>query len=196
MSYEEDAVILETDRLSLRQLTEVDFDDLASLLQDPRVMYAYEHAFSDDEVRHWLENQRRRYREDGFGLWAVVERESGLWLGQAGLTLQDYHGKKVPEIGYLLKYEYWGRGYATEAAVGCREYAFHTLGLERVYSIIRDNNPVSQRVALRVGMMRAGSCIKHYYNMDMLHYVYSVEKETIGKAGQDCSGKWVGNEIL
>lgn len=185
---EEDVIVLETDRLSLRQLTEADFGDLASLLQDIRVMYAYEHAFSDEEVRHWLENQRRRYREEGFGLWAVVERKTGLWLGQAGLTLQNYQGGRVPEIGYLLKYEYWGRGYATEAAVGCREYAFHSLGQDRVYSIIRDNNLSSQRVAVRVGMDRAGSCVKHYYNMDMLHYVYTVGKEDFEKMAQNGSG--------
>lgn len=176
MGIEKDVAVLETERLILRELTEADFGDLASLLQDPRVMYAYEHAFSEEEVRHWLENQRRRYREEGFGLWAVVDRQTGRWLGQAGLTLQDYDGKRVPEIGYLLKYEYWGHGYATEAAVRCREHAFHTLGLDRVYSLIRDNNWASQRVAERVGMSRVGLLVKHYYNMDMPHYVYSMEK--------------------
>ena len=65
-------MILETERLSLREMNDDDFADLCEMLQDPVVMTAYEHAFEDEETRQWLENQKRRYREDGFGLWACL----------------------------------------------------------------------------------------------------------------------------
>ena len=80
--------ILETDRLILREMTEADFPALCRMLQDRSVMYAYEHAFSDQEAWEWLRRQQARYRKDGFGLWAAVERTSGEMVGQCGLTWQ------------------------------------------------------------------------------------------------------------
>ena len=63
--------ILETERLRLRRMTQDDFPALCRILQDPDVMYAYEHAFSDEEVQEWLDRQLSRYAQYGFGLWAV-----------------------------------------------------------------------------------------------------------------------------
>ena len=136
-------------------------------------MYAYEHAFSDDEVRDWLDRQLARYEADGFGLWALVRREDGAVIGQAGLTMQECDGKRLPEIGYLLKKAYWHQGYATEAARACRAYAFDVLRLDTVYSIIRENNFPSQQVARRNGMVPVGRTVKHYYHMDMPHILYA-----------------------
>lgn len=130
-------MIFETERLFARKLTKDDFGSLCRILQDPEVMYAYEHAFSDAEVNSWLERQLKRYVTDGFGLWAVILKETGSMIGQCGLTMQDWNGKMVPEIGYLFEKAYWHRGYASEAAKGCKEYAFQSLKLPRVYSIIR-----------------------------------------------------------
>ena len=73
--------ILETKRHLLRTMTPDDFPALCAILQDPEVMYAYEHAFSASEIRAWLDNQYRRYREDGFGLWAVVLASTGKMIG-------------------------------------------------------------------------------------------------------------------
>ena len=140
-------------------------------------MTAYEHAFSDEEVQAWLDRQLLRYREDGFGLWAVILKETGEFIGQCGLTMQEFDGGWVPEIGYLFRRAFWHRGYAAEAAVGCREYAFQVLGLEEVFSIIRDSNTASQKVAERNGMTLCGKMIKHYYGMELPHLVYSVKRE-------------------
>ena len=168
-------MIFETERLFARKLTKDDFGSLCRILQDPEVMYAYEHAFSDAEVNSWLERQLKRYVTDGFGLWAVILKETGSMIGQCGLTMQDWNGKMVPEVGYLFEKAYWHRGYASEAAKGCKEYAFQSLKLPRVYSIIRDNNLPSQGVAERNGMKLCGSLVKHYYGLDMAHLVFCVE---------------------
>lgn len=168
--------ILETQRLYLRELTDDDYKDLCEILQDEKTMYAYEHAFSDEEAEEWLARQLNRYKNDGFGLWAVIDKKSGEFLGQCGITWQSIGKEKVPEIGYLFKRKHWRCGYAAEAVRGCREYAFNTLGFDKVYSIIRDNNYSSQRVAERNGMRVAQSFVKHYYGMDMPHLVYCVEK--------------------
>ena len=169
-------MVLETKRLVLRELVQEDFDDVCKLLQDPVVMYAYEGAFNEWEVQEWLDKQFRRYANDGFGLWGVVEKSSGVLIGQCGVTLQEFDGKQVPEVGYLFRKEFWHRGYATEAAAACKEYAFEKLGFDKVYSIIRDTNIASQNVALRNGMKKEAVFVKHYRNVDMPHFVYCVLK--------------------
>lgn len=169
-------VILETERLTLREMERSDLPDLAEMLQDPEVMYAYEHDFTDQEVQAWLDRQRSRYARDGFGLWAAVLRETGEMVGQAGLTKQPCQGRQVLEIGYLLKKRFWGRGYAREAAAACKRYAFEILGSDKVYSIIKADNLASIRVAESVGMTREASFTARYFSGDMLHDLYSVAR--------------------
>ncbi len=171
-------IILETPRLILREMEQKDFADICRVLQDKETMYAYEHAFSDEEVQAWLNNQLRRYREDGFGLWGAILKESGEMIGQCGITLQDVNGEWVPEVGYLFERAHWHKGYATEAAIACKEYAFNVLGIDTVYTIIRDNNIASQNVAKRNGMEICGRIVKHYYGMDMPHYVFCAKRVT------------------
>lgn len=171
--------ILETERLILREMTQDDYPPLCKILQDKDVMYAYEHAFSDEEATAWLNKNLARYEKDGFGLWAVVLKESGEMIGQCGLTLQDADGKEVLEVGYLFQKAFWHKGYATEAAVACKNYAFQTLGTTEVYTIIRDNNIASQNVAKRNGMTVCGQFVKHYYNMDMPHLLFKIKKSNM-----------------
>ena len=172
-------MILETERLILRQMTQEDYPALCRMLQDPLCMYAYEHAFSDEEAQAWLDRQLTRYREDGFGLWAMVRKDTGEMIGQCGLTWQDAGGERVLEVGYLLQRAHWHHGYATEAAVACRDYAFNVLHAPEVYSIIRDTNAASQAVARRNGMTPCKAFIKHYYNMDMPHLLFRVQRKEV-----------------
>ena len=78
-------MIFQTERLFLRKMEAVDFQDLAEILQDPQVMYAYGHDFTDEDVLHWLDRQKTRYLKYGFGLWALVLKETGEMIGQAPL---------------------------------------------------------------------------------------------------------------
>lgn len=166
-------MILETERLRLREMTQDDFTDLCKMLKDGEVMRAYEHAFSDIEAQEWLDKQLMRYKTDGFGLWAVLLKSSGELIGQCGLSWQDCDGKQVVEIGYLFQRAFWHKGYATEAAKACKEYAFDKLEISEVYSIIRDTNTASIAVAERNGMECHGSFTKHYYGIDMPHLIFS-----------------------
>lgn len=173
-------MILETERLALRELDQSDFAALRAILQDEQVMYAYEHAFTNREVQAWLDRQRDRYAKDGFGLWAMVEKATGEMMGQCGLTLQDWGERQVPEIGYHLRRDRWRQGFAIEAAAACREYGFHTLNFPELFSIIRDSNHPSQCVALRNGMALRGSFVKRYQGVDMPHLVFSVKRGWAG----------------
>lgn len=169
-------MILETERLMLREMGEQDIPDLKEILQNPRVMYAYEHDFTDEDVREWLARQQKRYREYGFGLWAIILKSTGEMIGQAGLTMQPYREQQVLEIGYLLKESFWHCGYAGEAAAGCKQYAFEVLKKDKVYSVIKSDNTASQRVAKSIGMEKEDSFFARYYNGDVLHDLYSVQQ--------------------
>lgn len=170
-------MLMETERLSFRKLTQEDFDALCRILQDSEVMYAYEGSFSDEEVQDWLDRQLQRYDKWKFGLWAVIHKETGELIGQCGLTMQPWKEEEVLEIGYLFRRDYWHQGYATEAAQACKKYAFEILNAKEVCSIIRDTNIASQNVAIRNGMKLRDKWTKHYRNVDMLHYRYVVDCE-------------------
>lgn len=169
--------ILETERLYLREMEERDFPALCKIMQNEETMYAYEGAFTDEEVRGWLFRQLARYERYGFGLWAVVLKTTHEMIGQCGLTMQPWKDEEVLEIGYLFRQDCWHKGYATEAARACKEYAFETLGAKEVCSIIRDTNTSSQNVALRNGMTAKDTWIKHFRGVDMPHIRYVVSAE-------------------
>ena len=165
-------MILETERLYLREMNQGDFEALCKILQDDETMYAYEGAFSNEEVQEWLDRQISRYRKWGFGLWAVILKETDEMIGQCGLTMQTWKDREVLEIGYLFNRMHWHTGYAVEAAKACKEYAFEILKAEEVCSIIRDTNTASQKVAQRNGMCVKDSWTKHYRGVDMPHDRY------------------------
>ena len=181
---------LETERLYMRELERSDFPALCRILQDEETMYAYEGAFSDPEVQEWLDRQISRYGKWGFGLWAVVLKETGEVIGQCGLTMQPWKDREVLEIGYLFNRAYWHNGYASEAADACRRYAFEVLRADEVCSIIRDINVSSRKVAVRIGMSREDSWTKHYRGVDMPHDRFvlrkrrPVEQETLDPCGE------------
>jgi RimJ/RimL family protein N-acetyltransferase len=167
---------VETERLILREMTQTDYPALAAIIQDEQTMYAYEGGMSDSETQEWLDRQITRYREDGVGLWALVLKESDEMIGQCGLSWQDANGKRVIEVGYLLNRAYWGKGYITEAAIACKNYAFEKLGANEVFSIVRDTNYASMNVAIRNGMFVRGRFLKHYRGVDMPHLIFSVRR--------------------
>lgn len=148
-------MIFETERLYLREMSQSDFDAICKILKDKETMYAYEGAFSDAEVREWIDRQISRYEKWGYGLWAACLKESGELIGQCGLTMQPWKDEEVLEIGYLFRRKYWHQGYAAESARACKKYAFEVLDAKEVCSIIRDTNTASQKVALRNGMAAA-----------------------------------------
>ena len=168
-------MIFETERLYLREMNQADFCSLCKILQDEDTMYAYEGAFSDKEVQEWLDKQISRYEKWNFGLWAVILKETDEMIGQCGLTMQTWKDREVLEIGYLFNRSYWHKGYATEAARACKNYAFNILKADEVCSIIRDTNIASQNVAVRNGMTKTDIWIKHYRGIDMPHYRYVIQ---------------------
>ncbi len=168
---------LETERLILRQMDMGDIGDLAEMLEDQKVMYAYDHTFGDDETEKWLKRQMERYQKYGFGLLLSVRKSDMQVVGEAGLTMQPYGGGEVLEIGYHLKRRFWHMGYAAEAAKALRDYAFDILGHERVYAIIKQDNLASINVAKRAGLEVSEEFSKDYTSGKAPHYLFKAEKK-------------------
>lgn len=170
-------VIMETERLYLREMRLSDCDALCRIMCDEETMRAaYNSAFTREEVQGWLERQLARYRKYGFGLWAVVRRDTGEMIGQCGLTMQPWDGREVLEIGYLFQRAHWHHGYAIEAARACKQYAFTVLNAGEVHSMIRDTHVASRSVAERNGMTVADRRVRRFRNEDMLFCDYTAKR--------------------
>jgi RimJ/RimL family protein N-acetyltransferase len=144
--------ILETNRLTLREMTIADLDFISSMLAHPEVMQYYPKCYSRAEAEAWIQRQIARYRSHGHGLWLVSEKETNEPVGQVGLAPQVVDGVEEPEVGYLIHRPFWRRGLASEAAAAVRDYAFGVLAKPRVISLIRPENTPSQGVARKIGM--------------------------------------------
>ena len=142
-------IVARTDRLTLRELTLADVDSLFEVLGDPVAMEHYPAPRTRPETEDWIRWARESYEQHGFGLWAV-ERADGAVIGDCGPMLQPVEGELVPEIGYHIVRREWGRGYATEAAIACRELVLGELRFGRVVSIVAPENLASRRVAEKV----------------------------------------------
>ncbi|HTM02203.1 MAG TPA: GNAT family N-acetyltransferase [Vicinamibacterales bacterium] len=145
-------VILETERLTLRELEPNDLDFLASMMADPDVSHHYDRRFSREASEQWLNRQLERYATDGHGMWLAMDKATGAPVGQVGLVIQTVENRRRPEIGWLLDRPQWGKGYATEAGAAVRDAAFSRWKYPEVISLIRPANLPSQRVAERIGL--------------------------------------------
>ena len=146
--------IIHTQRLFLRQLTIDDAANLALVLSNKESMKHYPHEFSSKEVISCIEQNINRYKNDGFGLWAVIRKSDGQFLGDCGITLKNIAGEILPEIGYHIIQAYCKMGYASEAAEACKKYAIEVLGFTSIYSYSEIGNIASQRVAQKIGMRK------------------------------------------
>lgn len=144
--------IIETPRLFLREMTETDFDALFAVLGDEGIMGHYPYAFDEGRVRDWITRNIARYRQDGFGLWAVCRKTAGDMIGDCGLTLQMIDGERLPEIGYHIRRDCQRQGYAREAAAAARDWAFTHTAYPALYSYCKYTNIPSYKTAEAVGM--------------------------------------------
>lgn len=167
-------MIIETERLVLRELAESDFDALYAVLADSDIMEHYPYTFDEARVRGWIDRNIERYRTDGFGLWAVVLKESGEMIGDCGITMQSIKGEMLPEIGYHIRADKQRKGYATEAAAACMDYAFTHYDFPQVYSYMKYTNVASAAVAVKNGM----KFIEEYPDPDnSVTKVYAISRE-------------------
>ena len=144
-------MVIETERLLLREMTENDFDALYQVLADSDIMSHYPYTFDDARVRGWIDKNIERYRTFGFGLWAVCLKETGEMIGDCGLTMQVINGQIKPEIGYHLRADKQRKGFAREAAIAVRDWTFNHTPFQMVYSYMSSTNVPSMKTAISYG---------------------------------------------
>lgn len=164
---------LETPRLRMREYTWEDFDALKAIISDAETMKFYRKPYDDNGVRRWIEWSLDNYRDMGFGFWAIELKETGEYIGDCGITIQNINHKYVAEIGYHIHRDHWNKGYATEAAQACKRWIFDNTPFRRVYSYMNAENIASCRVAEKNGMT-----YRETFDDDgMLMKVYAVERD-------------------
>ncbi|HXB20341.1 MAG TPA: GNAT family N-acetyltransferase [Candidatus Solibacter sp.] len=167
-----EGLILETERLVLRPFTLNDVEAMQAVLGDPVAMEYYPAPLTREGVEGWIRKNLARYEKDGYGKNAMVLKKSGEVIGDCGCSVQLVEERDQIEIGYNVRRSLWGRGYATEAARACMDYAFHQLGAQRVISMIRPENLSSRRVAEKNGLV----CEKVIFWRNYDHCIYAKQK--------------------
>ncbi|HSU15339.1 GNAT family N-acetyltransferase [Longimicrobium sp.] len=150
--------ITRTPRLLLRRFTPADAAEMHRIYSDPEVMrfMGPPPASVEEEAANLRAHARNYYERLGFGLWAVVEVETGEMIGRCGLLRSEIAGRMETEISYLLARRHWGRGLAAEAAAAVLAHGFAALALPRIVAVIDPRNTASRRVAERIGMTHEG----------------------------------------
>ncbi|MDX2561138.1 GNAT family N-acetyltransferase [Streptomyces sp. TX20-6-3] len=146
---------LRTERLVLRSWRESDREPWAAMNADTEVREHLGEPLTREESDAVLSAMRADFQERGFGWWALEARETGEFIGRAGL---DVVGPDMPfagvDVGWRLTRSAWGHGYATEAALACLAFGFETLALPEVIATTTVGNLRSQAVMRRIGMTR------------------------------------------
>ena len=166
--------MIKTNRLILREYTMDDLDALYEILSDEETMAHYPKPFDMDRVRGWIQWNIENYAKYGFGLWALVLRETGEMIGDCGLTIQDIDGEQLPEIGYHVHKKYWRRGLGKEAARAVRDWAFENTGYDKLYSYMKYTNIALYSTAIANGMKK----VKEYPDeKNGISYAYAITRD-------------------
>ena len=167
-------MILETERLFLRELTADDFDALYEVLADSDIMQHYPYTFDEKRVRGWINKNLERYQIFSFGLWAVCLKETGEMIGDCGLTMQLIGGQIKPEIGYHIRADQQGKGYATEAAIVVRDWIFNNTPFNVIYSYMKHTNEPSYKTAISYGCKQVD---EYQDDMNEITKVFAISRE-------------------
>jgi RimJ/RimL family protein N-acetyltransferase len=166
-------VIINIERMVLREFVKSDVDALFQILSLPEVMqFSPTGALSFDMSAAKIQGFIDSYQEYGYGKWAVIHRETGRLIGYCGIAVEEIDGKIENELGYRFDPKFWGQGLGTEAASACLEYAFNTLHLEYLLAIVEPDNIASVRILQKIGM----SFIKESLYYDKKVHIYKIIK--------------------
>ena len=165
-------IILETPRLLLRKVIIDDAPFFYELNSNPLVVqYTGDVAFKDlEDAKNIVHFLQRQYEENGYARLTVIEKNKGTTIGWCGLK---YHNDaQDTDIGYRFMQQYWGKGYATEAAQACLNYGFETLNLTRIVADAMKENTASINVLKKLGMTYFGET----FIDDVESVIYEIKK--------------------
>jgi len=153
MNINPEHIILETDRLLLRDITMDDLEDMYTLHSDPLVQKYTGEPIVDsiEKMSQAIEARLENTKKQGYSRWATLIKDTQEFIGWSGLAyLPEFD---VVDLGYRFMPQYWGKGYATEAAKAILQYGFKTLGLEEIFAIALKEHKATMRVMEKSGMV-------------------------------------------
>ena len=174
---------LETERLRLRQWIESDREPFARLNADPRVMEFFPSILDRAASDAMIDRLQTKIADRGWGFWAVELKQDNQFIGFVGLQIPraDFPFSPCVEIGWRLAFEYWGKGYATEAAEAALKVGFNRLELPEIVSFTAIENHRSRAVMERLGMNQAVETFEHpslpVGHPLREHYLYRLSRE-------------------
>ena len=147
---------METERLILRKWCDADLEPYYQINQDPKVIEFLHGPLKREECQNFINETNRRIDKDGYGLWAIELKENQKLLGFVGLNSPDFAAHFTPcvEVGWRLGSQYWGRGYASEAARLALEIGFKKFNLPKIVSFTVPKNLRSLAVMKKIGLVR------------------------------------------
>ena len=151
-------MILETERLILREYTMADFDGLYAILSDPITMQHYPKPYDEKGTMRWLRWSLENYKQHGFGWWAIILKETGEFIGDCGITMQPID---------------WRKGYGSEAARAVRDWGFQNTEFDALYSYMTSANVASYSTAQAAGLR----FVKEYLDEGEPHRVYTITRQ-------------------
>jgi len=163
----------ETARVKARRVTPGDLEELVSMLQNPEVMKTMGGVRSRDQILSGLEKMIKHWEMYGFGEWVLEDKDTGAFMGRAGLKHVYIDGADEIELLYALLPEYWSKGLATEAAKEIVRIGFEELGLENIACFTLPENKASQRIMEKLGFTYEKKCV----HADLPHVFYRLTKE-------------------
>jgi RimJ/RimL family protein N-acetyltransferase len=148
-------IIIETERLILRTWKESDIAPIVALNKDPRVMEFFPSVLTQKQTEEFIKRLEKHFEKHGFTLYPVELKKTHQCIGFVGLATIPFKTAFTPaiEIGWRLAYDYWGKGYATEAAKAVLNYAFNDLKMNKIVSFTTSKNVGSRRVMEKIGMI-------------------------------------------
>lgn len=163
--------MIETERLLLREMRWEDVEDLLYIFSDPLVTASFGGVLMDRaRMEQWIQRNLDHQEQHGYGLFSVILKGTDLLIGDCGLECMEVAGEPEVELGYDFRSDHWNRGFATEAAAAARDFAFRSLRLPRLVSLIRAGNRASQRVAEKIGMKLDGEIMRS----GQAYWVYAI----------------------
>lgn len=164
----------------MRKLKVRDASFLGEVLCDADSMQYYDHHFTPEGVVNWIEKNQVRYETEGFGLYAVIRKRDGAFIGDCGVTMQNIDNELLPEVGFHIIKRFCRNGYASEAAKGCISYFFQQCTEKKIYSYTKKENFPSVGVMKKIGM----KFLKEYRKVGQPVVVYCMKRSDWEDSGK------------
>jgi RimJ/RimL family protein N-acetyltransferase len=177
--------VIETERLVLREMSLDDLDTVAAMLADAEVMRFWPRPYTREEAVRWIERWIADYARFGCGYWLMIEKTSGRTAGQAGVVMATIDGAQAPSLGYIVDRPFWNRGYATETAAACLDWALARWPV--VVTPIRPENGPSLRVAEKLGLVEERRTMYGGFEHTLFYARASATRPAASDAGRGTS---------